>query len=333
MRCLVTGGCGFIGAHLVRRLVQDGHQVMAIDNQRYPYGNWPAQAAAHLIDLRSNKRLRLLLNYRKPFDWVFHLAADMGGIGYIHGTRYQVAVNNGYIDQNILTALVDLHPTSRLVYASSACVYAQGVQNRPSDRGLVESDAWPADPEPGYGLEKLWMEELCRYAREEKKYHAKCLRFHNVYGPYGSYRGGREKAPAAVCRKIAEATPGGDVQVWGDGLAVRSFMYVDDCVEGLIRFMQHDTTETLNLGSEESLAVKDLYHAVSDIAGKEVNLVYDTSKPEGVRGRNSDNTLLRATLGWEPQTSLREGLSQLYPWVESQVKEDQRREELSAVHT
>jgi len=207
----------------------------------------------------------------------------------------------------------------RLFYSSSACIYPMYKQQEPDVSPLREEDAYPADPEEGYGWEKLFSEKLCQYYAEEGRIETRVARLHNVYGPLGTYDGGREKAPAAICRKVALAEDGDVIEVWGDGRQTRSFMYVDDCVEGIFRIMQSDHRAPLNLGTDELITVDALVDLVTAIAGKSVDKVHDTSKPQGVRGRNSDNSLLREVLGWEPSTSLEAGLAETYRWIESEL--------------
>jgi nucleoside-diphosphate-sugar epimerase len=208
---------------------------------------------------------------------------------------------------------------TRYFYSSSACVYPMYRQTSPDVTPLREEDAMPADPEEGYGWEKLYAEKLCQYYDEEGKLPTRVARFHNIYGPLGTYDGGREKAPAAICRKVALARDGDEIEVWGDGMQTRSFTYVDDCVEGIYRIMQSDDARPLNLGTDELISIDGLVDLVSSIAGKTLRKRHDPSKPQGVRGRNSDNSRLRATLGWEPRWTLRDGLERTYSWIESVV--------------
>jgi nucleoside-diphosphate-sugar epimerase len=207
----------------------------------------------------------------------------------------------------------------RFLFSSSACVYNQAKQKDPDVKPLTEEDAYPADPEPGYGWEKLFAEELCRYYYKDYGFETRIVRFHNVYGPLGTYEGGKEKAPAAISRKVALAKKNDEIEVWGDGEQTRSFMYVDDCVEGLIRLMASNHRDALNLGTDELVTINGLVDIVARIAGKKINKRHNLSGPQGVRGRNSDNTRLRKVLGWEPSISLEQGLSITYPWIKSQV--------------
>jgi GDP-D-mannose 3',5'-epimerase len=244
----------------------------------------------------------------------------MGGIGYITAFHADIARNNILINAHMLEASRE-NEVKRFLFSSSACVYAQGKQKDANVVPLREEDAYPAEPEPGYGWEKLYAEELCRYYWQDHKLETRIVRFHNVYGPLGTYEGGKEKAPAAICRKVALASDRDEIEVWGDGEQTRSFMYVDDCVEGLLRIMASDYREPLNLGTDELVTINQLVGLVCDVAGKQVAIRHNLSGPQGVRGRNSDNSRLRTVLGWEPGMLLREGLSYTYPWIEAQVVE------------
>jgi nucleoside-diphosphate-sugar epimerase len=252
----------------------------------------------------------------------------MGGIGYITAFHAEIARNSAMINLHTLEA-ARLNEAKRFLFSSSACVYPQYLQKSPEVTNLKEDDAYPAEPEEGYGTEKLFMEELCKYYREDYGFETRVVRFHNVYGPLGTYEGGKEKAPAAICRKVALASDGDEIEVWGDGEQTRSFMHVDDCVEGIHRIMRSDYFHPLNLGTDELVTVNQLVDLVAGTAGKRIVRRHDLSKPQGVRGRNSDNTKLRQALGWEPQISLREGLVPTYHWIESELQEAGRVPELA----
>ena len=265
--------------------------------------------------------LREFDNCRKAVDGtneVYQLAADMGGIGFISANHADVGRNNVLINTHMLEAAAHAD-VNRFFYSSSACIYPLYRQETPDVAGLKEEDAYPAQPEEGYGWEKLYSEKMCEYYLSDYGLQTRVARFHNIFGPLGTYDGGREKAPAAICRKVAIAGDGGTIEVWGDGKQTRSFTYVDDCVEGIYRLTQSDHPEPLNLGTEELITVDGLVDLVADIAGKTIHKEHDTSKPQGVRGRNSDNTRLQAALGWEPQVSLRDGLERTYRWISTQV--------------
>jgi nucleoside-diphosphate-sugar epimerase len=312
---LVTGAGGFIGFHLVNYLKDLGYQVRGVDIKSPDYG----ASTAHefrILDLREMENCREAV---RGMDHVYNLAADMGGIGYISGAHASITYNNTMISAQMLKAAHDAK-VGRFLFSSSACVYPQHLQDVPSVVPLKEEDAFPADPEAGYGLEKLYTEKLCQYFTEDYGFPTRSVRFHNVYGPLGTYDGGKEKAPAAICRKVAAARSGDTIEVWGDGQQTRSFMYVDDCVEGIYRIMQSDYSGPLNLGTDELVTVSELVDIVAEIAGKSIVKRFNTNRPQGVRGRNSDNTRLRKVLGWEPPLHLRQGLVPTYRWIEGEVR-------------
>jgi len=314
-RILVTGAGGFIGHHLVKRLKAEGYWVRGVDIKYPEFEPSPADEF-ELLDLR---RWDNCLIATRGIDEVYHLAADMGGIGYITTYHADVARNNILINAHMLEAS-RINGVKKFLFTSSACVYPRYRQNTPDVSPLKEEDAYPADPEPGYGWEKLFTEELCRYYWQDYKFETRIVRLHNVYGPLATYEGGREKAPAAICRKIALAKDGDEIEVWGDGNQTRSFLYIDDCIEGLIRIMASEYREPLNLGSDRLVTINELVDIVAKIAGKNIKKKHDLKKPQGVRGRNSDNTRLRQVLGWEPQIPLEVGLEKTYKWVESELR-------------
>lgn len=318
-RVLVTGAGGFIGHHLVGYLTDRGSWVRGVDLHPPEYAPSPAREFATL-DLR---RPESCLAAVDGVDELYHLAADMGGIGYITAYHADIARDSALINLHMLEA-ARRAGVRRFLFSSSACVYPRYRQNTPDATPLKEDDAWPADPEPGYGLEKLFAEELCRYYREDHGLETRIVRFHNVYGPLGTYEGGKEKAPAAICRKVALAHDGDEIEVWGDGRQTRSFMYVDDCVEGIYRLMRSDYAGPLNLGTDRLVTITELVDIVAGITGKSLRKRYDPSRPQGVRGRNSDNTRLRQVLRWEPSVPLEEGLAQTYRWIEGELRKADR---------
>src|SRR5580692_490596 len=317
-RILVTGAGGFIGHHLVKRLKAEGNWVRGADI-KLPEYEPSAADEFEVLDLR--KYENCLLATRGGVDQVYNLAADMGGIGYITAYLADISRNNILINVHMLEASRQ-NAIKRFLFSSSACVYAQNKQKSADVTPLREEDAYPAEPEPGYGWEKLFAEEMCNYYRHDYGFQTYSVRFHNVYGPLGTYEGGKEKAPAAISRKVALAQDGGEIEIWGDGDQTRSFMYVDDCVEGLIRLMASNHRDALNLGTDELTTINNLVDVISRIGGKKLVKRHNLTGPQGVRGRNSDNTRLRKELGWEPSISLAEGLKRTYPWIRSQVTSD-----------
>ena len=311
---LVAGGGGFIGHHMIKYLKERDYWVRGVDIKEPEYETTSADDFK-VLDLR---RWENCLEATKNVAEVYQLAADMGGIGYITGNHADVARNNILINAHMLDA-AHQNGARRYFYSSSACIYPLYRQNTPDIGGLREEDAYPADPEEGYGWEKLYAEKLCQYYDEEGRLPTRVARFHNIYGPLGTYDGGREKAPAAISRKIALVEDGGEIEVWGDGLQTRSFTYVDDCVEGIYRIMHSDHAAPLNLGTDVLIGINDLVDLVAKVAGKQIQKRNDLSKPQGVRGRNSDNTRLREVLGWEPQTTLEDGLQATYKWISAQL--------------
>lgn len=312
---LVTGAGGFIGGHLVKRLLAEGTQVTCID--RKPAEDWwQLHNAAYNVTNVLVRNLKLK-NILFDVDEVYHLAADMGGIGYI--TNHLTSCSRNIVDT--LHLLDACTARNRVFFASSACVYPQRLQGSTVDYQLHEDDVMPADPEPGYGWEKLYGELMMKWYREEKKADTRIARYHNVGGPYGSWTGGREKAPAAICRKVAEAVITGrkTIDIWGDGQQTRSFMDVEDCVTGTLMITRGDYAEPLNLGSDRLVTVNQLVDIVERIAGVTLRRRYSKSMPQGVRGRNSDNTRIRRVYGWAPSNDLETWLEPTYHWIFEQV--------------
>ncbi|MGH9211168.1 MAG: NAD-dependent epimerase/dehydratase family protein [Acidimicrobiales bacterium] len=315
---VVTGAGGFIGGHLVRRLRDDGvDQVRAVDVK--PLDRWH-QVIPDVENVCSD--LESLDECRKAVDGVdtvFNLAADMGGMGFIANNK-AMCMLSVLVSTHVLVAARDAE-VERLFYASSACVYAAGKQDTPEVEPLREDDAYPAMPEDGYGWEKLFSERMCRHFMEDFGLEARVGRYHNVYGPEGTWDGGREKAPAAICRKVATAKLTGDhrIEIWGDGEQTRSFTYIDDCLDGTLRLTAGDVREPLNIGSDQLVTINELVDIVESIAGLTLKRDYNLDAPQGVRGRNSDNTRIQAALGWVPSISLEDGLATTYAWVHDQV--------------
>ncbi len=310
---LVTGAGGFLGGHLVRDLLEEGSKVRAVDKK-------PADEWYQRFDGAENFELDLSLRENcyaatEGVGQVYNLAADMGGMGFIELNK-ALCMLSVLINTHLLEASRD-NDVERFLFSSSGCVYAAEKQTEAEVQPLREEDAYPAEPEDGYGWEKLFSERMCRHFTEDFGLGTRVVRYHNVYGPEGTWDGGREKAPAAICRKVAQAKLSGDheIEVWGDGEQTRSFTYITDCVHGTKALMASDHTAPVNLGSTELVTINQLIDIVEEIAGIKVSRNYDLSAPQGVRGRNSDNTQLRAALGWEPSVTLQEGMSQTYAWI------------------
>ena len=321
-RILVTGAGGFIGHHLVTHLKREGYWVRGVDI-KFPEFSVPDADEFELLDLR---RWDSCLQATRNVDQVYALAADMGGMGFISCHHAQILHNNSLINIHTLEA-ARVNSVKRYLYTSSACIYPEYKQMDANVTPLKEEDAYPAQPQDAYGWEKLIAEHLCKHYREDYGIETRTVRFHNIFGPLGTWEGGREKAPAAMCRKIAIAKQTGksEIEIWGDGEQTRSFCYIDDCVNGIYRLMQSDYSEPLNLGQDRMVTINQLATMVADIAGLRITMRH-VDGPQGVRGRNSDNDRLRQVLGWEPEISLEEGLSRTYPWIEDQVRATLRSE-------
>ena len=313
-RALVTGAGGFIGHHLTTALVRRGYTVRGVDLKRPDYEETRA-TEFELLDLR---RLDACLIATRGVEEVYALAANMGGIGFINSHKAEISRDNVLIDAHLLEA-ARVNGVKRFLYTSSACVYPGYRQDTPDVTPLREEDAYPADPEDGYGWEKLYAERLCRHYAEDFGLETRIVRFHNIFGPLGTYDGGREKSPAAICRKLALAKDGDVIEVWGDGKQTRSYCYIDDCVEGIYRIMRSEFRGPLNLGQDRLITIDELVDIVAKAAGKRIVKRYDLSKPQGVRGRNSDNARLRQVLQWEPVVSLEDGLERTYHWIRGEL--------------
>ncbi len=317
MKITLAGAGGFIGGHLTERLLEEGNEVRAVD--RKPIDQWYQvfpDAENVIADLSELDACHAVLD---GGDHVYNLAADMGGMGYIENNK--AACMLSVLESTHMLLAASQAKVERFFYSSSACVYAADKQTETDITALKETDAYPAEAEDGYGWEKLFSERMARHFTEDYGLETRVARYHNVYGPHGTYKGGREKAPAAICRKVIEAKLDGSnqIEIWGDGEQTRSFMFADDCVEGTRRIMDSDIRFPINLGSSELVSINQLVKLVADIAGVPIRSTHDLTAPQGVRGRNSDNTLILSELGWQPSISLQNGLERTYAWIHDQM--------------
>ena len=315
-RALVLGAGGFIGGHLVRRLKSEGYYVKGVD-LKYPEFAKTSADEFLIGDLRSPELVEKL--FGECFHEVYQLAADMGGAGYIFSGNHDADVmyNSALINLNVAKA-ASTNKIDRLFYSSSACIYPEFNQLDPLNPNTAERSAYPANPDSEYGWEKLFSERLYMSYVRNYQLEVKIARFHNIFGPEGAWRGGREKAPAAICRKVAEAKDGASIEIWGDGQQTRSFLYVDECIEGIRRLMQSDFAGPVNIGSEEMVSINAFTKAIIQLSGKDLS-IHNIEGPTGVRGRNSDNQLIQEKLAWKPTAALIDGLRQTYAWIEQQV--------------
>jgi nucleoside-diphosphate-sugar epimerase len=334
---LVLGAGGFIGSHLVKQLKKEGFWVRGVDLKYPEYDNTAADEFL-IYDLRDPKNVEAIMrlntvarqplpfNYLKPayatqvgFDEVYQLAADMGGAGYIFTGEHDADVmhNSALINLNVTYEAVK-NKIKRIFYSSSACMYPEHNQLDPNNPNCEESSAYPANPDSEYGWEKLFSERLYLAFNRNYNLEVRIARFHNIFGPYGTWTGGKEKAPAAMCRKVAEILDGGEIEVWGDGQQTRSFLYIDECVEGVLRLMRSDFKEPVNIGSEEMVTINQLAQYAIDISGKNIT-IKNIDGPTGVRGRNSDNKLIQEKLGWAPNYPLYDGLIETFKWINKQI--------------
>jgi len=324
-KVLVTGAGGFIGHHLTKYLIDRGYFVRGVDIKEPEYESTAADEFL-LLDLSKEENC---LQATEGMDRVYGLAANMGGIGFIENNKAVIVRDNTFINLHTIEA-ARANGVKRYLYTSSACIYPGYKQKETDVTPLREEDAYPADAEDGYGWEKLYMERVCRHYTEDFGLDTRVVRFHNIFGPLGTYDGGREKSPAAICRKVALAEDGDEIEVWGDGEQTRSYCYIDDCVEGIYRLMESDHREPINLGQDRMISINELVDIVSNIAGKKIRKRYDLTKPQGVRGRNSDNTRLREVLKWEPSISLEDGLTITYHWIAGELEKHRATEKAFA---
>jgi len=320
IKVCVCGGAGFIGSHIAKRLLEEGHYVVVadwVDTEFWRLDEFCSEF--HKVDLRI---LKNCMKVTKGCDWVFNLAADMGGMGFIQSNESVLMFNNTLVSSNCLEAS-RRNNVARYFYSSSACVYNEKKQLDPNNPGLVETDAWPAWPQDTYGLEKLYAEEMCLAYGRDFPIETRIARFHNIYGPHGTWKGGREKAPAAFCRKAAATknVEGAQMEIWGDGKQTRSFCIVDDCVEGVLRLMISDYRLPLNMGSDEMVDMNEMAALALSFDNKDKVTFKHIPGPEGVRGRNSDNTVIKEVLNWAPSTPLKVGLHKTYRWIQARLAE------------
>ncbi len=323
-KILIGGGGGFIGGHLAKSLLGRGYEVRVVDVK--PLDQWYQinEGAENIVANLEEKEA--CFSATEGCDEVYNLACNMGGMGFIENNK-ALCMLSILINTHLLMAAKE-HNVKKYLYSSSACVYAADKQTNTAVTALKEADAYPAMPEDGYGWEKLFSERMCKHFEEDFGMQVRVVRFHNVYGPEGTWRGGREKAPAALCRKIIEAKKSDNlsIEVWGDGEQTRSFMYIDDCITGLDKLMESDFSDPINLGRSEMVSINELIDMISDIAGVKVERNHDLNAPQGVRGRNSDNSLILEKLGWEPEVDLKTGLATTYAWIEEQIEREARGE-------
>jgi len=321
---LVAGAGGFIGGHLVKSLLDRGHKVRAVDVKPMELWYQKSDLAENIVANLEEKDA--CFSAARDCEEIYNLACNMGGMGFIENNR-ALCMLSVLINTHLLMAARHFG-VKKYLYSSSACVYASDKQTDTVVTALKESDAYPAMPEDGYGWEKLFSERMCKHFEEDFGMQVRVVRFHNVYGPDGTWRGGREKAPAALSRKILEAKASGnlEIEVWGDGEQTRSFMYIDDCITGLEKLMQSNYSDPINLGRSELVSINGLIDMISDIAGVTVTRNHNLDAPQGVRGRNSDNALILEKLGWEPEVDLKTGLAKTYAWIEGQMQRDARGE-------
>ena len=318
-KILVVGAGGFIGGHLVNKLLQNRNYLIAADikSKEYWYQDFEEAENHYLMDMKDINNCRKVT---KDVDYVFNMACNMGGMGFIENNKAECMLSV-LINTNLLISCKE-NKIKKYFFSSSACAYNKSKQQKANIDGLKEEDAYPADPEDGYGWEKLFSERMCRHFMEDYKLPVRVARYHNIYGPYGTFDGGREKAPAALCRKVIKAKKNNEktIEVWGDGMQTRTFLYIDDCIEGTLRLFESNYTEPVNIGSDEQVSINKMIEIIEDISGnKKLERVYKLDKPKGVRGRSSNNDLAKKILKWSFKIKLKEGLKKTYDWIDSEV--------------
>ena len=318
-KILIVGAGGFIGGHLVKRLLDDGNYIVATDikPREYWFQEFEKVENHFSMDMKDIGNCRKVT---KNIDYVFNMACNMGGMGFIENNKAE-CMQSVLINTNLLISCKETS-VERYFFSSSACAYNKTKQQNVFIEGLRETDAYPADPEDGYGWEKLFSERMCRHFMEDYGLQVRVARYHNIYGPFGTYDGGREKAPAALCRKIIKAKKNNkyEIEVWGDGMQTRTFLYVDDCIEGTLRLFESDYSEPVNIGSDEQVSINQMIEIIEGISGvKKLNRVYQLDKPKGVRGRSSNNDLVKKILNWSYKIKLREGLKKTYNWISAEI--------------
>ncbi len=317
-KILVTGAGGFIGGHLVKRLIEQGHEVRAVDIKDFNewYQHYP-EADNFCLDMSIKENC---FKMTEGTDGVINMACNMGGMGFIENNK-ALCMLSVLVNTHMLMACKEFN-VKKYFFSSSACAYNKDLQDQPTISGLKESDAYPANPEDGYGWEKLFSERMCRHFLEDYGLDVKVARYHNIFGPNGTYDGGREKAPAALCRKIIESIieNKNTIDVWGDGKQTRSFLYIDDCVDATLKLFNSEFHGPINIGSEEKVSINEMISKIEKISNQKVSKNYQLDKPKGVRGRNSDNTLIRSQLNWDPKYTLYQGLEKTYDWIFQELK-------------
>ncbi len=320
-KILVVGAGGFIAGHLIKRLLPEGNKIVACDikPKEYWFQDFDEVENHYLLDMKDISNCRKVI---KDIDYVFNMACNMGGMGFIENNKAE-CMQSVLINTNLLMASKEAN-VKRYFFSSSACVYNASKQKNVFIDGLKEEDAYPADPEDGYGWEKLFSERMCRHFYEDYGLEVRVARYHNVYGPYGTYDGGREKAPAALCRKVIEAKKNNKdlIDVWGDGEQTRTFLYVDECIEGTLRLFESNYSDPINIGSDEQVSINQMIGIIEEISGgNKLHKNYQLDKPKGVRGRSSNNDLVKKVLNWSYQMSLKDGLNKTYKWIENEMSQ------------